>query len=321
VPRGKVKRRQTVEAVKPFAWHGIQMEVPVEWDLGQLEGRFDKGFARLDDPNAARLELRWMMAPKRFRIDATLDRYFGAMTKTVQKGGGKLTLKTRGGIGPDRPGLMTRGFRWRVTNTAQPHANREAIGCIACNPETGQVAVVQALVRAGRGGDEAVARRTLASLSIGEVTDGMRTWAVYDFACGVLPEFGLWEHHLQSGAFHMGFESRRGRIDIRRWALAELLLDKHGGDLEAWWRAGLKRAQRRFRDEKTAVELSGHEATRLERSRRSLLGRRRDHAVFLWHCPASNQLFHVQVRPRRQKHWDALADDGWRVACHGSGEE
>jgi hypothetical protein len=307
VAKDKTQSRHKT-AVKPFGWQGLRLNIPVHWDVGLLEGHREKGFARIDDPEMARLELRWQFGSARFDIDDALDRYFKALSKSYKKSGTEIVVKPRGSIGPDRPGMVTRGFAW--------HSDHKAIGCITFNQDTRRVVIAQALVEPSEYGDEAMARQAMASLCDGPDGDDMHTWAVYDFACCVLAEFRLVQHSLKTGAFQLCFESGRGQLAVYRWALAELLLAKHGGDLVKWWRSGLKRSERRRRDDVREIELAGHSVIQVVRNRPHLLSMVKRASVFLWHCPESNQLVRVDVTPGRKKHWDDLVDHGWTVACH-----
>jgi hypothetical protein len=54
-----MSERATMSDVHRFAWQGLHLVVPSEWDPVRLEGDFDRGYALLADLNRPRLGVRW----------------------------------------------------------------------------------------------------------------------------------------------------------------------------------------------------------------------------------------------------------------------
>ena len=67
-----------------FAWQGLTLEVPEDWNLGRVDGDFEKGYTRLDDAEIVRLELEWRRLRGRgeaLRLTELVDRYLQNLEK------------------------------------------------------------------------------------------------------------------------------------------------------------------------------------------------------------------------------------------------
>ncbi len=69
----------------PFAWQGIQLMLPSEWNPGKITGEANNGGVRLDDAQIVRLELEWKEARGDDRVALIVDRYIGGLAKNAEK--------------------------------------------------------------------------------------------------------------------------------------------------------------------------------------------------------------------------------------------
>ena len=71
-----------------FAWQGLRLSVPDDWNLGRVDGDFEKGYARLDDAEIVRAEIEWRRLKGRgeaLRLTELVDRYLANLQKKAQK--------------------------------------------------------------------------------------------------------------------------------------------------------------------------------------------------------------------------------------------
>ena len=290
---------------KPFAWQGIGLAIPTEWDLGALEGGPDRGFARIDDAAVARIELRWMPAPRGFDIQASTDRFLTDVEKTGRKNKQTIATKRRGGLGPDARDVDRCGFMWE--------GPCRALGCLVRHQRSGRAVAVQVLLKNDERHLEPVARDVLRSVHE-QVGCERCQWAVYDFACEVDAGMKLVSHRLQSGAFVLEFEGAKGKLTLSRYALANVLLKQRSPT--QWYYDNQRRRDRRYRDEQEECTRQGHRAWLVHRRRAHWWVRMPPKDVVVWQCEESNQLLCVECLPKRARHAGDLLERAWVVSCH-----
>ncbi len=57
-----------------FGWQGVSFSKPESWELAEVEGDVNKGYARLDDGSLSRLQLRWHKTGREVNMDAVARR-------------------------------------------------------------------------------------------------------------------------------------------------------------------------------------------------------------------------------------------------------
>lgn len=294
-----------LRATKPFAWEGIGLAIPQAWDLGALEGTTERGFARIDDPAVARVELRWMPVPRGFDIQASTDRFLAGVEKTGRKNKQTITTKRRTGLGPDARDVDRRGFVWE--------GPCRALGCLAWHRGSTRAIVVQVLLKNDERALEGVARDVLRSVHE-QIGRDRRQWAVYDFVCEVDARMKLVSHRLQSGAFVLEFEGPLGKLRLSRYALANVLLRDRSPT--QWYHDSQARRDRRYRDEEQPCRREGHDAWWVHRRRPHWWVRMPAKDVIVWECTDSNQLLCVECVPKSTTRAEELLDRAWTVSCH-----
>ena len=294
-----------LRTTKPFAWQGVGLTIPHAWDLGALEGTAERGFARIDDAAVARIELRWMPAPRGFDIQASTDRFLAGVEKTGRKNRQTIATKRRAGLGPDARDVDRCGFLWE--------GPCRALGCLVWHRGSSRAMVAQVLLKNDERALEGVARDVLRSVHEQRGCERYQ-WAVYDFVCEVDARMGLASHRLQSGAFVLAFEGKRGKLKVSRYALANVLLKDRSPT--QWYRDNQARRERWYRDREEPCERAGHSASCVHRRRAHWWMRMPAKDVVVWACEESNQLVCVECLPRSARHADELLDRAWAVSCH-----
>lgn len=236
-----------------FAWQGLQLTTPGDWNPGVLEGDERSGYCRLDDDEHIRLELRWAVAKSLRPIAETVERYLKSLDKRRDKN-----------AAPPRTRRAT-GFvavADAESECFEVHGDAvEEYGLAARSARTRRVALVRVLGHAEKS-FRSRARRVLASYRDGPADDLTR-WAVYGFAFSVPGDYTLATYTAAAGRLSFSFRARRRSADAVRVGLAEIVLQRHS--LLEWLRgdaAGqFKGWQPTFADksdgERRVVEVAG----------------------------------------------------------------
>ena len=85
-----------MENAVDFVWQGLRLEVPEDWNLGRVDGDFEKGYARLDDAEIVRLEIEWRRLKGRgeaLRLTELVDRYLANLQKKADKAGASFSVQ------------------------------------------------------------------------------------------------------------------------------------------------------------------------------------------------------------------------------------
>ena len=284
--------------------------VPGSWEPAVLEGSFGEGYARLDDMDAIRLELKWNHLKGAVEADALRDRM---LDRLARKGRGKGEFKAEP-LGRLLPGSDASFFRWK--------AEAAAVGMVMRCADCERALLGQVLFPDGRE-DRAAALAVLRSLR--EHAEGDRAaWSIYRYRAEVDASWRLDSWKLAPGYLELCFQ--RGPTELlrlKRWGPAEVLLA--GCDLAGWHARNLVGQYGRTTGAATHY-VAGHEGLLVRRDRHhSALGKlvvrcSPPRAAWThwnlrsaaWHCPESNRIYvseHAAKRPRDRR--------DWRVCCHG----
>jgi hypothetical protein len=289
-------RRSLVEHRKPiFAWHGLRLELPPDWNPVKLEGDGDKGFALFADLKQPRLGLRWQTPPRRkFDADAWARR---AMRDEV----GKLAAEEA------RPHAMPAGG-WAGSliyfETDPPGRN------VWVAQSTASGRLVEATHFAPRR-DRALAEVVLPRLSDTPADAGERLWSVFDLSCAVPSDLKLESHRLNAGDLSLTFAARttfnslRRALSVRQIAVASLALQRM--PLDGWMSDHQKALKKHYRPAEVTADATldlgagrGDAPARtrkLHRRRRFfwMRGIPREYVTYAWHDAPRDRLVIVQA--------------------------
>jgi hypothetical protein len=262
-----------MEAFARFGWQGIEVTVPVSWELGAHHGDHRAGYVCLDDGREMRLQVRW--TPSKgvaTDLEGVLRRYQRSMTKACK---GNLRFDRQiAEFAPecDPEERTVAPFFWQ--------SGREAFGFASHCRGCGRIVIVEVLFPANES-DPSLAGRITGSL-VDHRDDGRTFWSIYGFAFSIPSTYNLDHADLAPGRLRFLFRSaRRSWLRVERWALASQWMDKVA--LEVWPEEllGLMRVSRRGPLDKTETQVQGHRAVRFSTT---IAGRgflRRDHVAGL----------------------------------------
>ena len=258
-----------------FAWQGLQIHTPPDWDLAGVSGDAEEGYCRLDGDGMSRLEIKWRRGLKtggvstlvdQFLKDARLDRK-GSPVR-VRRGVPLVTLP-----GMDCECFLTQG-------------GQDVIHLATLCRECGRASVLRFPQPPGET-SQSVARRVLGSFRdhpAGEATP----WSMYGFRFSTPAAFRLRSHLLQAGRTQLDFAGRKCTALALRLGLAQMAL--RGVSLLDWARRDTLGLWTDTRVEFASAEHKGHPSVVVQ-GRERRLWRRRDVRGILWHCDAANALY------------------------------
>jgi len=290
-----------------FAWRGIQLDVPDDWNLGAVTGTDRKGHLRLDDDEIARVEVNWERGRARLDVKAAAASHLEQLERVARKK--KIAFRSKRNVRIAVPADMeTTCFEWR----GDFHALNLLAFCSSCK----RVTLVRVL---GRPGEKLkpVAARVFESLR-DHAVNGVIPWAVYGFRCAVPEQFHLEDSVLNLQRVELKFRSGGEEAAAARSNLAAMQLRER--TLEQWLREAFRKELKNFDLKVASRTYRGHEAldfsgkTRLARIR-SVVARSSKLVGRLWRCGDSDKLFVVRWRGRedRSTAFEPFCDS---VSCH-----
>jgi hypothetical protein len=285
-----------------FAWQGIQIETPRDWELGAVTGDRRKGYFRLDDAEMPRLEARWQAgasgrAALRSRLNeepiaAVAERYLKEAGLAGPKGEKQVArhVDLQPPAGVDAEFFVTRGHPTprnaspRGAGEEEPNAVHMAVRCRDC----GRVALLRLFCRR----DEPDLAHLFSSYR-DHALGGKMPWALFGLRFEVPKEYSLLRHSLRAGRVELEFACRRVRALAARVALAETVLRKESllewvkRDSAGPWPVCDQAFGETTRGDHAAVAFHGRERSLAGR----MLGRLRAARGLAWHCDPSNALY------------------------------
>ena len=196
-----------------FAWQGIQIATPADWEPSRLTGGRNKGNLSMEDEEGHRLEMRWIPSSKDWKPGDAIDSYVKILKR--EAGENEDSLRVRRGIKP------TMEFMDSAEQFIISGGEREAgisAGCGKCSRAT--------ILRISLRKDDRVSqimKRIFLSLR-DHTDDGWIPWSLFGFRFDLHETYQMRQSDLSVGYMHLSF-SRPGRIaDAVRMRPASLLL-------------------------------------------------------------------------------------------------
>ncbi len=273
-------------AFKTFAWQGICLTVPQNWELVFTQGTYQTGYVRLADEEAVRMELRWRGGAGAGSPAVVVDSHVARLTKEARKSGlsGQIVrdLKLASPAGKD-----VECYRWTT--------DRQVLAMVSRCGECKRMVHVE-LLGARDEGLKAVARTVFGSLR-DHAEDGGLPWEFFDLQFRSPAGLPMTRSVLQTGCIRMVFSRRLLRLEFVRLSLAQVLLADKG--LKTWFDGFYAAPLKRRRYRLTEGEVKGHPGVRLEgrpwlaMNPQRLIGRARQTRAACWHCAESNRILIV----------------------------
>ena len=233
-----------------FAWQGLMLEVPEDWNLGRVDGDFEKGYARLDDAEIVRLELEWRRIRGRgevLRLTELVDRYLENLKKKADKAGASFSVERRAKFLKNKKFLAGREyevFTWEADFRAYN---------LAVVLEGGRIVLLRVLAYLDES-LEAEAEAVFRSLVDQEGGESY-LWNVYGVRFAVPADFKLESHSLKSGHIQLDFTRDKHALKVHRLSMARILLKD--ARLEDWYPVFFKKQLRDMLVEVAAAEVCG----------------------------------------------------------------
>jgi hypothetical protein len=302
-----------------FAWQGIRVRVPPDWNPASLSGSGEEGYLRLDGPDQPRLEIKWAQARGFVEVSQIVERYLRSMGRGRSGQAVKVDARARLELPMPKERSSVQFFHWQ----GEQQAWGAAWFCRSCN----RTIMAQVL---GAPGEElqGLAEQVLSSLA-DHPAGSWVSWALYGLHCQVPADFRLSGQRLMTGLLELQFERGRSKLRIARWGLADVALARSA--LAPWLREKNRKAWRNFVVDLTPTEIHGHTGlaiagasavpfVRLAALTARLLGRPYPDALrgAAWVCPTENKIFHLEavLDPSEEA---MLAEVLERLLCHRSG--
>ncbi len=240
-----------------FAWQGLRLSVPADWNLGRVDGDFEKGYARLDDAEIVRAEIEWRRLKgreSRVPLSGLVDRYVAGLEKKAKKSSTPFAVQRRADFLKDKrwlEGLDYEIFTW--------DADFRAFNIALRFVDSRRVVLLRILCRAGEELLDVV-DRVFRSL-IDEAERDVLLWSVYGLRFHMPREFLLVGHELKSGHIQLHFEKDKNECRVHRLSMAHMLLKNTY--LAHWYPVFFKKHLRDFDVDITSEQVFNHEGLRV----------------------------------------------------------
>lgn len=271
--------------VKPFAWCGVTLAIPQEWETGQL----GQGYALLEHQMRPVLELKTATIRGRF----SFRRHLKQLTRSGPKHTSpQLQLMSMPSAWPVFPATAeVQPFIWEGAHIG---GQGLVVYCHHCRRAT----LIQFFNHGGR--SQTVIPQVLASFKDHDEHPSP-TFAVYDIQATLPTRFALTRFQFDAGHFELVFHHSRETVTLWRWSPADVILNRCGGNLA-----------RMTQDNELLPPSTGIEEGRpidhglmwqwqkkdIRSHLRHLFGHRDHHpihALRIWHRPDSNRILAVRA--------------------------
>ena len=301
-----------------FGWHGLTLEVPLEWNPGKITGDFKAGSVRLDDPTLARLEIEWKDARGDERVAPIVDRFVDGLTQSAGKEKKRIDINRN----PDAGWIDLPDARSPVFFAWQAEYRVHALAFYSLRSD-------RLLFVRIRTKPEEDARDNISRIlnSIRDTSpDGHRTWALYDLVCSSPPLFSLETYDLKSGHLRLCFQHGQNILQVDRLSLAQVLLKRR--TLLDWYQEFFRKSLRQVNLDARESSVGSHPGLLLRgkpKSRwRGLLmplpfwnvRPRLNMEARVWICNQVNKIYAVHTYYKKLKDAADIEDARRSVICH-----
>jgi len=277
--------------LKTFAWQGIRLTIPSDWELVSTHGNWDAGFVALADSSATRLQVKWEQ-PRGEAVPAeVVASYIKKLTKDAKRDKTDIKVNRQLKLASLKDKEIE-CYEWEAADSGTGMVSR----CETC----GRMAHV--LVTGQRGESLHNLSRTVFGSLRDHPEDGLLAWDFFDLRFNVPDKMRLARQDLKTGCIRMLFRQKSGELEVVRVSLARVLLAKKS--LAEWLCEFYAPELKRHKTEISECSLKAHPALRMAArpwlitDPARLIGRRRETRIACWHCEKSNRLFVVRHQGR-----------------------
>lgn len=302
-------------------WQGLSFTLPEDWNIGAIGGEKQQGYLRFDDPEMARMEIKWAEAGSGFvDIPGLVDKYLKDLTK------GK---KNKTEVSRDLKLISKRKLKSkRALECFAWKAERQGFGAAWYCPDCHRTVIIQVMGTL----DEPV--DLLAEQVILSVEDHPDPewiyWSTYGFSCETPTDFNLVGQKLMAGLIEITLDRDGEKLHVARWGMGNVLLRNR--TLEEWGRKELSKRLKKFDTAYTETDFRGH--TDIAIGGRTMLPQEKVNSFLqhcrgkqfadrvsahLWYCDKSNKIYYVEGILDRDN-LDIVEQVRERIDCCGSEE-
>jgi len=268
---------------RTFAWQGVQLTLPTDWNLTVTRGDRKAGYLRLSDEYRTRLEVRWQQGKRQGLLSRTVDGYIEKLRKDARKE--KVSFSVQRGLKlASPPGKEVECYRWT--------GRQQALAMLSWCPHCRRTTHLHLL------GEPEESLKNLARTVFSSFRDHCEgadeLWAFYDMRFRAPAGWPLKRHSLKAGLIRMSFGGRGRSLEFIRVSLAGTLLAAKS--LAEWFGEFYGKPLKRKSFRITEQTVKGHDGLML-RGETSLFfnplkvfGRRRVLRAACWHCEPKNRL-------------------------------
>ena len=273
--------------LKTFAWQGIRLTVPSDWELISTRGTYEAGYVGLADRSMLRLQLKWDRARGAAAPSETVTAYVRQLRAKAKKSKTDVKVSRE---------LKLASLKGKEVECYEWSADEAGTGMVSHCDECRRVVHVAVLGEPGEALRH-VSRTVFNSLK-DHAEDGAVAWSFFDLAFSVPQRMHLHHHELKTGCIRMAFRHKGEEMEFVRVSLAKVLLA--GKSLKDWFREFYGSEFKHSRVDASDATLGTHAGLRVKASPwlvanpGRLFGRRRVTRVLCWHCEATNRLFIVK---------------------------
>ena len=197
-----------------FAWQGLRMSVPDDWNLGRVDGDFEKGYARLDDAEIVRAEIEWRRLKGRgeaLRLTELVDRYLANLQKKAQKVDAPFEVQRRARFLKNKKFLEGREYEVFIWEADFRAYN------LALALESGRVVLLRVLAKL----DEFLPEQAEAVFSslVDQEGEDAHLWSVYGLRFFAPNDLKLQSHSLKSGHIELEFSLGKQVLKVHRLSM------------------------------------------------------------------------------------------------------
>ena len=245
-----------------FAWQGLRLSVPDDWNLGRVDGDFEKGYARLDDAEIVRAEIEWRRLKGRgeaLRLTELVDRYLANLEKKAQKVDAPFEVQRRARFLKNKKFLEGREYEVFIWEADFRAYN------LALALKSGRVVLLRVLAKL----DEFLPEQAEAVFSslVDQEAEDAHLWSVYGLRFFAPRDLKLQSHSLKSGHIQLEFSLGKQVLRVHRLSMARIMLkDAH---IQDWYPVFFKKHLRDFVVDIAPEAVQEHEGIRVEGRPRS----------------------------------------------------
>lgn len=260
--------------MKQFAWRGISLNIPNEWQPLAIGGNNNNGYVSLGDNLKINLELKWNYSKSNISINKILSKFLSSIEKKAKQK--KEIFETSSDIDLSGKSKLL-SFEWRTNSVV---ATGIIWHCNICK----RVILCQLLNQSLN-----LTKKILDNLKCHEDNEE-RLWSIYNLSFSLPITWKLENYIFKSGYLKFAFVNGIKVIKIERWGLANTLI--LNTTLENWFKGFYKEI---FKDNNLIekFDLKGHKAlkTIFKKKGKFLSFKKITLLYYVWHCNESNRIF------------------------------